>query len=195
MTNIRGTRRSTLAITLAAIALASCGGGPDDVNNPEGTGGQKLSFAYYQRCVQPILVAAIPAPDGHGTNTCASGGCHANATGTGGALRLLENTTDADLSADPATLRTTAMYKNYYSALATTLPGDSAESRLITKPLVRGVLHGGGQIFASDTDPQVQVLRYWIEHPAPAGQDEFGSANNALFTPPDPINGSCNTAP
>jgi hypothetical protein len=59
--------------------------------------------------------------------------------------------------------------------------------------LLQGVLHGGGLIFASATDPNVRLLQYWVSHPMPTGQDEFGGAANAMFTPPDPVAGTCNT--
>ena len=70
--------------------------------------------------------------------------------------------------------------------------GDALASRLIAKPLVRNVLHGGGIVFDSESDPHVKVMRYWIEHPMPEGQDEFSSAGNGLFTPPDAATGACN---
>jgi hypothetical protein len=73
------------------------------------------------------------------------------------------------------------------------VPGNSAESRLLNKPLVRGVLHGGGQILASENDPVAVLIRYWIDHPAPEGQDEFSTATYSMFTPADPATGSCNT--
>lgn len=189
-------RRTLWAAGLAGL-LSACGGGglsPDDVENPAGSGGQKLSFAYFQRCIQPILVAQITAPDGGGTNSCASGGCHADSTGTGGALRLVDGAVVMDLAAGTDVLRASAMYTNYYSALRTTLPGSADDSRLFNKPLVRGMLHGGGQIFTSPSDPLALLIRYWIEHPAPATQDEFSHATDSMFTPADPVNGSCNTA-
>ena len=38
------------------------------------------------------------------------------------------------------------------------------------------MLHGGGLIFPSETDPNVKLIKYWITHPAPLGQDEFSTA-------------------
>jgi hypothetical protein len=178
-----------------ALLLAACGGGsPPDVANPEGAGGQKLSFAYFQRCVQPLLVAPLTAPQG-GTNTCASSGCHSSVNGTGGALRIVDAAALVDLALATQAIRATDMYKNYYSALGTTLPGDASQSRLFLKPLVRGVLHGGGLILTGDQDPVAKRLRYWIEHPMPAAQDEFSAAGSALFTPADATTGTCNTTP
>ncbi len=191
----------TRLLVLGACALlTACGGGgnplanPADVANPAGTGGTKLSFEYFQRCIQPLLVTPLAGPTG--TNTCAASGCHSNANGTGGALRIIENAALVDL-ADAANtaekVRATEMYRNYYSSLGVSVAGDASQSRLLTKPLVNGVLHGGGVILASDQDPAARLMRYWIEHPAPAGQDEFSSASWALFTPADPATGTCNT--
>ena len=64
---------------------------------------------------------------------------------------------------------------------------------MLSKPLLRGVLHGGGLVFLSEADPNARLLAYWINHPVPAGQDEFSSASAALFTPADPNTGTCNT--
>jgi hypothetical protein len=180
------------------VSLTACGGGnplgnPDDVLNPPGVSGNKLSFAYFQRCVEPVLVARITAPGG-ATNTCASGGCHSSTTGTGGALRIIDTAADIDL-ADPAntaeSVRASDMYKNFYSAQGVSSPGDATQSRLLAKPLLLKVLHGGGQIFTDDQDPMVKLITYWIEHPAPKDQDEFGQATYNMFTPPDPVNGAC----
>lgn len=190
-------RGASAAIALAAAALAGCGGGgsnpfdnPSSVNNSTVTGGQTLAFAYFQKCIQPILVA----------RSCAASGCHDNSNGTGGALRLIAGTTEIDLSNpvnSPAVIRTNNMYKNFYSAQASTFIGSSAQSKLLLKPLVQGVLHGGGLIFTNSQDPNVKLLEYWINRPLPQGQDEFSSASYSMFTPAfDPANpaaSTCNT--
>jgi hypothetical protein len=196
---------STSAVLLGlTLILGSCGGGnpldnPEDVANPAGSlNGQKLSFAYFQRCVMPILKASLPVTINGVTalNSCAAGGCHDNGTGTGGALRLLSGAVPVDLSTPgltPAAIRATEMYRNFYSAQGETLIGNPDASRLLNKPLVRTVLHGGGVIFASDTDANARIIRYWITRPMPSGQDEFSSAAASLFTPADINTGVCNT--
>lgn len=193
-------RFSRLGCAAISLWLSACGGGnpvgnPPDVQNPEGTTGQKLAFAYFQKCIQPLLVAPISSPGG-AVNTCATGGCHSSVNGTGGALRIVAGASLIDLS-DPANtadlIRASDMYKNYYSSLGETVPGSADDSRLLNKPLVRGVLHGGGQILANDQDPVAQLISYWIAHPAPEGQDEFSPATYSMFTPADPATGSCNT--
>ncbi len=186
-------------LVLAAL-LAGCGGGNDNplgnpptVDNPTGSGGRKLSFEYYQRCINPLMLATIVSKGG--TSTCASGGCHSDATGTGGALRIRPLAPVVDMAQPgntPDVVRTTDMYRNYYSSQGVTLVGDPDHSRLINKPLVIGTLHGGGLIFDSVQDEAIQRLRYWITRTMPEGQDEFGSAAASMFTPADPATGACN---
>ena len=183
--------------------LAACGGGenpfdnPADIENPLQVSGQKLSFAYFQKCINPIFLAQLQASGGGatGTNTCASSGCHDNVNGTGGALRIVPGAQAVDL-ADPANtaavIRQSDMYKNFYSAQGSSIIGTPSQSRLLTKPLLRNVLHGGGLIFDNDSDPNARLMAYWITHPVPQGSDEFSPANG-LFTPPDAATGACNT--
>ena len=85
------------------------------------------------------------------------------------------------------------MYKNFYSAQGEVVIGSPLQSRLVDKPLLLGVLHGGGLVFANQQDPNVRFFEYWISHPVPSGQDEFSTANYSMFTPADPVAGACNT--
>jgi hypothetical protein len=189
---------SFTAITAAAL-LAACGGGaldnPPDVANPPGSQGQKLSYLYFQRCVNPVLNAPLRVViNGVATtNTCASGGCHDNATGTGGALRLLGQAQPVNPLLGEAAMRASDMYKNYYSSLGESVVGSPDQSRLMNKPLVRNVLHGGGLVFDSVAMAEAKIIRYWISRPMPLGQDEFSAAANSMFTPADPATGACNT--
>lgn len=187
------------SLGLGAV-LVGCGGGgaldnPPAVANPPGAAGQKLSFVYFQRCVYPVLDAPLPIRiDGVSTtNTCTAAGCHDNVSGTGGALRLLGGAAPVASLADPAAVRASDMYKNYYSSLGETVVGHPDQSRLLNKPLVRNTLHGGGLVFASPEEPAARLLRYWIQRPMPTGQDEFGTAAQSMFTPADPVSGACNT--
>jgi hypothetical protein len=200
-----GARRSLAAIAIAAMAFfVGCGGGgnpvgnPPNVSNPSAVGGQKLSFAYFQRCINPIFLAQLQINVNGvvSTNTCAGSGCHDNASGTGGAFRVVPSAQALDVT-DPANtpdvIRASDMYKNFYSAQGEVVFGSTTQSRLIAKPRLLGVLHGGGLIFENDQDPNVRLMQYWITHPMPAGQDEFSTAGNGLFTPADPNTGTCNT--
>lgn len=190
------------AAVLLALSLLSggCGGGsaldnPDNVSNPPGALGQKLSYAYFQRCVNPVLNRPLRVNIGGviTTNTCAAAGCHDNSSGTGGALRLFGGAPAVDPTLAPATVRASDMYKNYYSSLGETVVGNPDQSRLMNKPLVRGVLHGGGLIFERADSDEAKLIRYWINRPMPQGQDEFSAAANSMFSPADPATGACNT--
>jgi len=193
-------KRAALLLLTTAAALSGCGGGgnpldnPASVQNPAGSGGRKLSFIYFQNCINPILLARITSSSG--TNTCASAGCHDTVAGTGGALRVVSGATAVDLSdplmtADAA--RLTDMYKNYYTSQGVSIVGQPLQSRLLNKPLVRGILHGGGLIFDSDQDINAKRIQYWIGRPVPEGQDEFSAVAAAgMFTPNDPQTGTCN---
>jgi hypothetical protein len=194
--------RSILAaVSASIIGLTGCGGGgaigdPGLVGNPSGASGQRLAFAYFQRCVNPIFVQQLPNPNGGTANTCAAGGCHDSTTGTGGALRIIGAAQTVDLANPgntPAVIRATDMYKNFISAQGEVVIGSPAQSFLLNKPLVRNVLHGGGQIFANDQDPNVKLVQYWISNPAPQGQDEFSTATYGMFMPADPNLGACKT--
>ncbi len=185
-------RRSAALIWWAAASLTACGGGgsnpfdtPNSVNNPTITGGQNLAFAYFQKCIQPILVA----------RTCAASGCHDNVRGTGGALRMFPGATPVALGS--STIRDSDMYKNFLSSQGSSVIGSAEQSKLLNKPLVQGVLHGGGVIFQNVQDPNVVMLQYWINRPAPQSADEFSPSTYSMFTPPlDPNNpdlSTCNT--
>jgi hypothetical protein len=193
-------RVSTASSLTAAVALlAACGGGnplgnPPDVVNPPGGSGQSLSFVYFQKCVNPVLVTLLSLPSG-GTGSCASSGCHDNVNGTGGAFRTVATAAAVDLSNPantPDVVRTSEMYRNFFSAQGSTIVGSPTSSKLLAKPLVQGVLHGGGLIFADANAPGAKLLAYWISRPVQLGQDEFSNAA-AMFTPPDPTTGTCNT--
>jgi len=197
-----GSKAFPAAVLLAAL-LSACGGGnplgnPPSVENPPATGGQRLSFVYFQKCINPIFLAQLQINQGGvvSTNTCASSGCHDNSTGTGGALRVVQSAQTVDL-ADPANtadvVRASDMYKNFYSSQGSTVIGAPLQSRLLTKPLTLNVLHGGGVVFADQNDANAKLIAYWIGRPMPQGQDEFSSAADSMFTPQDAATGACNT--
>jgi len=188
-----------LLLAMAAVPLAGCGGGgsplgtPPLVGNSVAGGGQKLSFAYFQRCVNPVFLASLPiAPSG--SATCSSSGCHNNATGTGGAFRIIPTAQVVDVSNlanTPDVIRASDIYKNFYSTQGEVVIGTPTQSLLIRKPLLLNVNHAGGLIFASDQDLNVRRLETWITNPMPVGQDEFSTAGDALFDSGNPITGNC----
>ena len=193
-----------LSLAAATVLTAACGGGssplgnPPTVENPPGSTGQKLSFIYFQKCINPIFLEQLQINQNGtiSTNTCAGSGCHDTATGTGGAFRVVPAATPVDTTNPantPERIRMSDMYKNFYSAQGEVVLGTPTQSRLIAKPLLLNVLHGGGQIFPNDQDPHVKLMEYWISHPVPAGADAFSTAAFNIFTPADPNTGTCNT--
>lgn len=187
----RRTRTGLAAAAIAAAAgVAGCGGGnplanPDLVQNPPGQTGQKLSFRYYQKYINPIYLTRLQVNQG-GVITvanCASGGCHETVNGTGGALRIVQGAVPVVDLSDPVAVRASDMYKNFYSSEGATVVGAPAQSRLLNKPLVRGILHGGGVIFDSPDHPCAKLIDYWISNPIPAPQDEFSITGDNLVPP------------
>jgi hypothetical protein len=191
----RAARPATLAAlaVLTCATLVACGGGgnnpldnPGAINNPAQVSGQRLSLAYFQKCINPIFDAPLPIHMGGitSTNSCAGAGCHDTVAGTGGAFRVVPSAPLLDLT-DPANtldvIRASAMYKNFYSAQGVVVAGSPDSSRLLAKPLLSNVLHGGGLVFETPADPNAVLIHYWISHPAPQGQDEF-SPNPSYLT-------------
>jgi len=195
-------RRNSMQLALL-LTLAGCGGSsplgnPPAISNPVQTGNQSLSFAYFQRCINPIFLAQlqIQLNGVTETNTCSGGGCHSYATGAGGALRIIPTAQVIDVTNaanTPAVIKASDMYKNFYSAQGEVVIGSPTLSLLENKPLNRGVLHGGGLIFTTASDPHIELMNYWITNPAPVGEDEFSTATYDMFSNNDPINGTCNT--
>jgi len=200
------TVRGTVAAAVAVLGLTSCGGGgsnpldnPNTLQNPTLSGNQRLAFAYFQRCVFPVFLAQLPIRFANGTsavNTCAASGCHDNTNGTGGAFRVIGNAQPIDLT-NPANtadiIRASDMYKNFYSAQGEVVFGNPLGSRILAKPMVNGVLHGGGLVFENAQDANARLIQYWINNPSPGNRDEFNSATFGMFTPADPNTGACNT--
>jgi hypothetical protein len=194
------------AAWLLAAVMAGCGGGgdnanpadnPPDVANPTVLSATKrLSFAYFQRCVQPILEAELPTTvNGVSTvGSCAASGCHDSRNPSAGALRLVRGASFQSFEPNPsnvAQLRQSEMYRNFISAQAAVVPGRPQDSLLLNKPLGNGLLHAGGVSFTGANDSNARVLAYWISRPLPEGHDEFSSAGNLLF-PIDVTTGVCN---
>ena len=175
--------KRTMVTALSVALLAACGGGnpfdnPEDVSNPPATEGRRLSFAYFQACIHPVLTQPVVGPGG--SNTCAAAGCHDSVSGTGGALRLDGSATAQDLALTPEQIRASAMYRNFFSAQGVTVIGNAAGSLLLAKPRLTNVLHGGGLIFDGESEG-TRRLAFWITRPMPPGQDEFSSAGLALL--------------
>ena len=206
----RPARTPRAGVAAAMLLLAGCGGSgnpldnPSSVKNPNsGQQGQKLSFAYFQTCINPILKKVLPIDIGGviSNNQCAGSGCHNGNTGTGGSFRVLGTAADEPLPPstgsmsedDKTRIRASAeIYRNYYSAQGATVIGAPTSSLLLNKPLVLNVLHGGGLIFHNDgTDTNVKQMAYWINHPAPQGEDEFSVTTYSMFEGGEPDATKC----
>ncbi|MBV8209715.1 MAG: hypothetical protein JO133_06585 [Burkholderiaceae bacterium] len=188
--------RQRAATVGALLTLAGCGGG--SVSDPPLNGTQVLAFAYFQRCVDPIFLKPLQITLNGVTvmNTCAASACHNNATGAGGAFRIIPTAQSIDVTNPantPDVIRASDMYKNFLSAQGETVIGSPGQSLLLRKPLLEGIFHGGGQIFVNSQDANVKLMQYWIGNPAPQGQDEFSTATYSMFTPADPNLGTCNS--
>jgi hypothetical protein len=90
-------------------------------------------------------------------------------------------------------IRTTDIYKNFYSAQGEVVLGSTAQSRLLAKPLLLNVLHGGGLIFANAARPERKLIEYWISHPCRRARTSSARPTYSMFTPADPNTGTCNT--
>jgi hypothetical protein len=137
-----------------SLGLIGCGGGgsnpldnPAAISNPVTVSGQRLSFAYFQKCINPIFdkQLQIQFSGSTSTNSCAGSGCHDTMAGTGGAFRVvpLARALDlADVANTSDVIRASDMYKNFYSSQGEVVAGSPTQSRLLAKPLLLNVLHG-----------------------------------------------------
>ena len=200
------TVRGIVAAAVAVLGLASCGGGgsnpldnPSTLQNPTLSGNQRLAFAYFQRCVFPVFLAQLPIRFANGStavNTCAASGCHDNTNGTGGAFRVIGNAQPIDLT-NPANtadiIRASDMYKNFYSAQGEVVFGNPLGSRILAKPMVNGVLHGGGLVFENAQDANARLIQYWINNPSPRKATSSTARPSACSRQRYPNTGACNT--
>ena len=150
-----------LLVAILGSLIAGCMQSAD--NSPVQGTGTALCYVDYQKCINPIFDAAFQgqAPDGSfGTKTCSAGGCHSEASGSGGAFKIFPNA-----SADPTGQQ---MQANYFSARAFANLDDPADSKLLLKPSASGrtagVGHAGGNIFPTDTDACHVAIQTWISN-------------------------------
>lgn len=139
-----GLRRSvTVGIACAAAcALAGCptvdlGDSPPDIGLCNPARGEP----FFESDIWPTYLNATDP-----TKQCTKGGCHDQAGQS--ALRFQTNPIDL-----PANYKASLVYLNC---------GTPESSALLVKPLAGVEPHGGGDIFASDTDPAVQTFLMWF---------------------------------
>jgi len=144
-----------VAPMLALAAVAGCGG-PGAVSEAVPLG----SIAAFERDVQPHLEAR-----------CAQGGCHGRperplALYAPGQWRRDPARTHLDEPLDPIELE-----RNARALAALAVGCEPAESPALTKPLAGGLWHGGGEVFADETDHGYAAIRWWLEECHRAGAD------------------------
>jgi hypothetical protein len=141
-----GLRRSAVAFGVACAALSTLvacptvdlGASPPDIGLCNPTKGEP----YFESDVWPNYLNLSPA-----TKQCTASGCH-DQNGQS-ALRFQTNPVDL-----PTNYKAAQVYLNC----------DTPESsELLIKPLAGVEPHGGGDIFASDSDPAVVTFLAWFQ--------------------------------
>jgi hypothetical protein len=137
-------RRPLVAAALA-LAVAGCptvdlGDQPPDVGlcNPPG------GMPYFMTDVWPKFLTI--ADTGSRKSNCTDDGCHDLAHGM-----ILDPRTPVDFA------------KNYRVVQTYLNCGAPETSELLTKPLAGQDAHGGGDIFANESDPAVQTFLGWFQ--------------------------------
>ena len=172
-------RRTILSIALLGT-LAACGGSsnplgnPPVVSNPEQrAGNQHLSFAYFQKCINPIFLAQLQIQGTRDHQHLRRRGLSRHGDGHRRRSSVVTGAAQPVDCRDPANtpdvIRASDIYKNFYSAQGEVIVGNAAQSRLLAKPLLLGVLHGGGLIFAERERPQHQADQV-LDHPSGAAR-------------------------
>jgi hypothetical protein len=133
-----------LAILAAIIVVLQC--------TAPIAGAQSLDFEYYRTRVEPIFLKKRPT---HARCVV----CHSTAENTS-AFRL------QPLPAGKTAWTEDQSRRNFAFVSQLVIPGDPASSRLLKHPLSPDAggdpFHGGGRQFASQNDPEWQVLVAWV---------------------------------
>jgi hypothetical protein len=141
-----------LLLLAAAVLLPACGN--QITPQPVTASGSALCYADYQTCINPILDASINGRTG--AATCSAGGCHSQASGSGGAFKIFPG-------AQPDSAE---MLANYFSAQSFANLDDPPSSRLLQKPTAgRSAAiggHAGGDIFPGADDACHAAMLQWI---------------------------------
>ena len=113
---------------------------------------QSLSFEYYRTHVEPIFLKKRPT---HARCVV----CHSTAENTS-AFRLVP------LSSGKTTWTEEQSRRNFEFVSGLVIPGDPDSSRLLKHPLAPDAggdpFHSGGRQFASQKDPEWQILATWV---------------------------------
>ncbi len=146
--------RLLAATMFGSFALLAAGCGNTVNPQPVEASGSTLCVVDYEVCVNPIFDAAINGRTG--VATCSAGGCHSQASGSGGAFKINPG----------APTGSPEMMANYFSARSFANLDDPPGSRLLQKPTAgRSAAiggHAGGDIFPGTSDACHAVIQNWI---------------------------------
>lgn len=150
--SVRAPRARVPLVLAGSLLLAGCG---NTVNpQPEDATGSTLCVVDFETCVNPIFDAVINGRTGNAT--CSAGGCHSQATGSGGAFKIHPN----------AAMGSPEMQANFFSARSFANLDDPPSSRLLQKPTAgRSAAiggHAGGDIFPNTSDVCHATIERWI---------------------------------
>jgi len=142
----RGCLSGTAALA-AVLLLQACN---QVTPQPVQASGSTLCLSNFERCVNPILDAAINSRTG--PVTCSAAGCHSQASGSGGAFKIFPNPA-------PGSNESLA---NFFAARAFANLDNPPTSRLLQKPDADSVPHAGGDIFPNSSDACHSAIQRWI---------------------------------
>lgn len=120
------------------------------------TAGVPFDFNYFTAFVQPLFVKK------YGNAACVD--CHTPEKNTSGKFRILASGADGRYTLEQSKV-------NFVSVLAVIDRKNPDESRLLLKPLdpntregkIRGLTHDGGAFWRSDSDPDFELVKDWLD--------------------------------
>ncbi len=137
------------AACAAVLTSAACN---QVTPQPVQTGGSTLCVSDFERCVNPVFDASIKSRTG--PVTCSAAGCHAQASGSGGAFKIFPNP-------QPGSNESLA---NFFAARGFADLNNPSSSRLLQKPDADSVPHAGGDIFPNSADACHVAILKWISN-------------------------------
>jgi len=156
---------TSLFATLVALTMMSTSQ-PAAQEASASTAAQSLDFEFFKTRIEPIFLKKRP-----GHSRCYA--CHVAGEGRMGArsaFRLQR------LSAGNTFWTEEQSRLNFQSASLLVVPGDPTSSRLLMHPIEREAggdpFHGGGRQFASQNDPDWQILAEWVRGKKGGGSPE-----------------------
>jgi hypothetical protein len=164
-----GATTALLAIALSTMSnpVELCAGQAQAAPDTEGP--QTLDFEFFEKHVEPIFLEKRP---GHARCYV----CH----GLSGAVGKARSGLKLEELSPGATFWTEEQSRRNFAVISKLVtPGEPLKSRLLLHPLATvaggdGKVHTGGEQFASQDDPDWQILAGWVQ-----GQKADGSSSRA----------------